>query len=266
MSSTANQIFQRVEKKYLMSREQWKLFKQHSSPYIEMDQYGLHTICNIYFDTEEDALIRTSLEKPPYKEKMRLRSYGIPKEEAQVFLELKKKWDGIVYKRRVPMTLKEARDYIEQGVWPAHDRQMMMEMDYFMKFYRPKPKVWLAYDREAYAGKEDDELRLTVDRNIRTRTRRLKLELGDAGERLMDEDVYLMEIKVPAAYPVWLARLLGELLIYPVSFSKYGSYYTAAERKKKAADLEENRDRQRHEAEEEKRVCARRKEICLQAF
>lgn len=232
MSLEANQIFQRVEKKYLMSREQMELFIQRSSGYIEMDQYGLHTICNIYFDTEEDTLIRTSLEKPPYKEKMRLRSYGIPREEDLVFLELKKKWDGIVYKRRVPMTLMEARDYIEQGIWPNHDSQMMREMDYFMKFYRLKPKVWLAYDREAYLGKEDPELRLTIDRNIRTRTKGLKLELGDAGERLMDEDKYLMEIKVPAAYPLWLARLLGELQIYPVSFSKYGNYYMAAQKAK----------------------------------
>lgn len=232
MSLEANQIFQRVEKKYLMSREQMELFIQRSSGYIEMDQYGLHTICNIYFDTEEDTLIRTSLEKPPYKEKMRLRSYGIPREGDLVFLELKKKWDGIVYKRRVPMTLKEARDYIEQGIWPDHDSQMMREMDYFMKFYRPTPKVWLAYDREAYFGKEDPELRLTIDRNIRTRTKGLKLELGDVGERLMDEERYLMEIKVPAAYPLWLARLLGELQIYPISFSKYGNYYMAAQKAK----------------------------------
>jgi len=228
MSLEANQVFERVEKKYLMSREQYGAFKRCSSAYIGMDEYGLHTICNIYFDTEEDILIRTSLEKPPYKEKMRLRSYGVPGEEDQVFLELKKKWDGIVYKRRVPMTLKEARDYVEQGIWPGHDKQMMKEMDYFMKFYRPKPKVWLAYDREAYFGKEDAGLRLTIDRNIRTRSTGLRLELGDAGERLMEEDVYLMEIKVLAAYPVWLARLLAELKIYPVSFSKYGTYYMAA--------------------------------------
>ncbi len=248
MSLEVNQIFQRVEKKYLMSQEQWEGFIQRGSNYIEMDPYGLHTICNIYFDTEEDILIRTSLEKPPYKEKMRLRSYGIPGEEDLVFLELKKKWDGIVYKRRVPMTLKEARDYIEQGVWPDHDSQMMREMDYFMKFYRPRPKVWLAYDREAYFGKVDAELRLTIDRNIRTRTKGLKLELGDAGERLMDKEWYLMEIKVSQAYPIWLARLLGELKIYPVSFSKYGSYYIAAQ------------------AAKQKKNEFRREPICLQAF
>lgn len=254
MSLTANQIFQRVEQKYLMSRNQYEQFKQHSSHYIEMDAYGLHTICNIYFDTEEDILIRTSLEKPPYKEKLRLRSYGIPGEEDEVFLELKKKWDGIVYKRRVPMTLKEARAYIEQGIQPDHDRQMIKEMDYFMKFYQPKPKVWLAYDREAYIGKEDTELRLTIDQNIRTRTKGLKLELGDIGERLMNEEIYLMEIKVLAAYPMWLAKLLGELQIYPVSFSKYGNYYRtaqAAKLEKKRVDNTENRNQQTDNSKEQ---------------
>lgn len=228
MSLAASQVFQRVEKKYLMSRGQYEAFKRRSSGYIDMDEYGLHTICNIYFDTEDDLLIRTSLEKPPYKEKMRLRSYGIPGEEDEVFLELKKKWDGIVYKRRVSMTLREARDYLERGVRPGHDGQMMKEMDYFLKFYKPKPKVWLAYDREAYVGKEDGALRLTIDRNIRTRTTGLGLEMGDAGEMLMGRDQYLMEIKVSAACPMWLAGILGELGIYPVSFSKYGSYYMAA--------------------------------------
>lgn len=260
MSETANQIFQRVEKKYLMNREQYENFKERSSAYIELDQYGLHTICNIYFDTEEDILIRASLEKPPYKEKLRLRSYGIPGEEDQVFLELKKKWDGIVYKRRVPMTLKEARDYIGQGIWPDHDRQMMKEIDYFMKFYNPKPKVWLAYDREAYFGKEDSELRLTVDRNIRTRTKGLRLELGDMGKRLISEEAYLMEIKVAVAYPMWLARLLGELKVYPVSFSKYGRYYMAV----CSTGQKENPGRIGIQEEEIRTVG--RKQVCLQAF
>lgn len=247
MALTANQIFQRVEKKYLMSREQYETFKRCIVPYLEMDQYGLHTICNLYFDTEDDCLIRTSLEKPPYKEKMRLRSYGIPKDEDEVFLELKKKWDGIVYKRRVPMTLKEAKAYIEQGIWPDHDPQMMREMDYFLRFYHPKPKVWLAYDREAYFGKEDKDLRLTIDRNIRTRTDKLALEWGDQGKLLMDEDLYLMEIKVAAAYPVWLAHLLGELQLYPVSFSKYGNYYMAAKQKEEKHQEEKKNEEKKKE-------------------
>lgn len=227
-----NQTFQRIEKKYLMNRRQYEQFLERSGSYIKLDQYGLHTVCNIYFDTEDDRLIRTSIEKPPYKEKMRLRSYGIPGEQDMVFLELKKKWDGIVYKRRVPMTLKEAEDYLNGGKVPDHDGQMMREMEYFLKFYHPVPKVYLAYDREAFFGKQDEELRLTIDRKIRTRTVNLHLNLGDWGEYLMEEDVYLMEIKVPASYPMWLAHLLGELQIYPVSFSKYGQFYRVSQKER----------------------------------
>lgn len=231
----SSQVFQRIEKKYLLDGEQYRRFLEGMAPYMELDRYGLHTIGNIYFDTEEDALIRTSLAKPPYKEKMRLRGYGIPGDGDLVFLELKKKWDGIVYKRRVAMTTEEADQYILEGIWPLPEKQMRKEMDYFMKYYRPRPKVYLAYDRMAYYGKEDGELRLTVDQRIRSRERALDLRAGDEGELLFEEERYLMEIKVPEAYPLWLAHLLSELEIYPVSFSKYGMYYkkrTEEERKR----------------------------------
>jgi len=231
----SSQVFQRIEKKYLLDGEQYRRFLEGMAPHMELDRYGLHTIGNIYFDTEEDALIRTSLAKPPYKEKMRLRGYGIPGDGDLVFLELKKKWDGIVYKRRVAMTPEEAERYVTEGIWPLPEKQMRKEMDYFMKYYRPRPKVYLAYDRMAYYGKEDGELRLTVDQRIRSRERALDLRAGDEGELLFEEERYLMEIKVPEAYPLWLAHLLSELEIYPVSFSKYGMYYkkrTEEERKR----------------------------------
>lgn len=230
-----SQVFQRIEKKYLLDGEQYRRFLEGMAPHMELDRYGLHTIGNIYFDTEEDALIRTSLAKPPYKEKMRLRGYGIPGDGDLVFLELKKKWDGIVYKRRVAMTTEEAERYVTEGIWPLPEKQMRKEMDYFMKYYRPRPKVYLAYDRMAYFGKEDGELRLTVDQRIRSRERALDLRAGDEGELLFEEERYLMEIKVPESYPLWLAHLLSELEIYPVSFSKYGMYYkkrTEEERKR----------------------------------
>lgn len=231
----SSQVFQRIEKKYLLDGEQYRRFLEGMAPHMELDRYGLHTIGNIYFDTEEDALIRTSLAKPPYKEKMRLRGYGIPGDGDLVFLELKKKWEGIVYKRRVSMTPEEAERYVTEGIWPLPEKQMRKEMDYFMKYYRPRPKVYLAYDRMAYFGKEDGELRLTVDQRIRSRERALDLRAGDEGELLFEEERYLMEIKVPEAYPLWLAHLLSELEIYPVSFSKYGMYYkkrTEEERKR----------------------------------
>lgn len=220
-----NFTFKRYEKKYLLNREQYERLQERLQPYIQLDQYGLHTICNIYYDTDQFDLIRTSIEKPPYKEKLRLRSYGIPQEGGKVFLEIKKKWKGVVYKRRISMTLEEAKAYLEEGKSLPADGQIEREIDYFVKFYNPKPKMYIAYDREAYFGKEDNALRITFDRNIRSREEDLQLEMGDAGKLLLDKEFRLMEIKVSGAFPMWLARILSELEIYPTSFSKYGNIY-----------------------------------------
>lgn len=218
-------VFQRVEKKYLMTAETYQLFQKEIQDYMQADQYGLHTICNIYFDTIADELIRNSIEKPVYKEKLRLRSYGIPNYNSQVFLEIKRKYKGIVYKRRVAMTLKEASYYLEHGIRPKNDSQILKEIDYFIKFYKPIPKLYLAYDRVAFFGKEDNNIRMTIDANIRSRKDDLALEQGDRGELLLEQDMYLLEIKVPNAYPIWLAEILSKLEIYPISFSKYGNIY-----------------------------------------
>lgn len=217
--------FERVEKKYLMTKEQFEEFANRTKNLITLDQYGLHTICNLYYDTEQYDLIRYSIEKPKYKEKLRLRSYGIPTKDATVFVELKKKWNGIVYKRRTSMTLDEADRYLNNGVRPSKNSQIVKEIDYFLEYYNPSPKLFLAYDRLAFFGNEDSEVRITVDQNIRSRTTELDLKMGDRGKLFMQEDSYLMEIKVPGAFPLWLAKILSELEIYPVSFSKYGNIY-----------------------------------------
>lgn len=217
--------FQRIEKKYLLNSTQYERLLEKINPHMEMDQYGRHTICNIYYDTKQYDLIRTSIEKPPYKEKLRLRSYGVPGMQDRVFLEIKKKWDGVVYKRRIPMKLKEAENYLENGRPMPGNGQIECEIDYFVKFYQPEPKMYIAYDREAYFGKEDESLRITFDQNIRSRQNGLKLELGDEGEPLLEEGQRLMEIKISQAFPMWLAAILSELEIYPTSFSKYGNIY-----------------------------------------
>lgn len=216
--------FQRVEKKYRMNLEQYEDFMKRAAGYIELDEYGLHTISNIYYDTKYYDLIRNSIEKPKYKEKFRVRGYGKVTEDSRIFLEIKKKYKGIVYKRRTSLIAGEARGYLEKGIFPENGDQIMKEIEYFFQFYRPEPKLYLAYDRMAYVGTGDSSLRLTIDQNIRSRKEHLDLTYGDEGECL-DKDGYLMEIKVPAAYPLWLARLLSELKIYPVSFSKYGTIY-----------------------------------------
>ena len=221
----SNDIFQRYEKKYLMSRMEYECFQDKIKDYMQIDEYGLSTICNVYYDTSEDELIRTSLSKPVYKEKLRLRSYGVPGGEDRTFIEIKKKFDGIVYKRRVSLMLNEARNYLEHGIKPEKDNQILREIDYFMKYYHPVKKMYIAYDRIAMFGKQDDSIRITFDQNIRNREVDLDLAKGDYGTLLLEGDEVLMEIKVAGAYPMWLVAILSELQIYPTSFSKYGNFY-----------------------------------------
>ena len=225
ITMSTNQIFERIEKKFLLTKEQFVIFQNKIASYMKMDNYGEHTICNLYFDTDDYELIYSSIEKPVYKEKLRLRSYGVPEKNSKVFLELKKKYQGIVYKRRVEMTFQEAINYLSQGIHPDCDSQILKEIDYFKNFYHPVPKVIIAYDRIAYAGIEDKELRITFDKNIRSRFQDLHLNHNDDGELLLENKEFLMEIKIPGALPLWLARILSELEIYPVSFSKYGRIY-----------------------------------------
>lgn len=216
--------FQRVEKKYLMNQGRCDAFLEGAEKWIVPDKYGLHTIHNIYYDTPDYELIRNSLERPKYKEKLRVRGYGKVTEDNVVFLEIKKKYNGVVYKRRTALFPTQAHAYLADGILPEDGDQIMREIDYFMKFYHPEPKLYLAYDRRAYVGRDDPELRITIDRNIRRRYHRL--ELGyDEECVLVEPGGILMEIKVPASYPVWLAKLLANLEIYPISYSKYGKVY-----------------------------------------
>ena len=218
-------VFKRVEKKYLLSEETYHQLLNSLESYMNVDEYGLHTICNIYYDTNQYDLIRHSIEKPPYKEKLRIRSYGIPTEESTVFVEIKKKFKGVVYKRRISMPLKKATLFLNHGIAPKENSQIVNEIKYFIQLYHPVPKQYIAYDRIALYGKEDPELRITFDSNIRGRKEDLDLECGDDGEPLLSPGERLMEIKIAGAMPIWLAHLLSELEIYPTSFSKYGNIY-----------------------------------------
>ena len=221
----AQEVFRRYEKKYKVTAEQYNELISRMITKMSADSYGKHTICNIYFDTPDYQLIRTSLEKPVYKEKIRLRSYGVPSDDDMVYLELKKKYDGVVYKRRVPMKLGEARKYLYYGIKPERDSQILREIDYAYQFYHAKPMVYLAYERIAFYAKENPELRVTFDMNIRARDYNLDLSKGSNGTLLLDPQTLLMEVKIPGAMPVWMSQLFSELKIYPVSYSKYGTYY-----------------------------------------
>ncbi len=154
-----------------------------------------------------------------------MRSYGVPADQDVVFVEQKRKYDGIVYKRRTELRADEVAAGIGAGIAPAHDGQIAHEIDWFMHSYRPAPKVFIAYDRTAFAGRDDPELRITFDTNLRWRDTALDLRAGDYGDPILPTDQILMEIKIPAAAPVWLAHLLSRVGAFPTSFSKYGACY-----------------------------------------
>ncbi len=218
-------VFKRYEKKYILNEEQYQAFMEYTKEYLIPDKYGLHTICNIYYDTEDYLLIRRSIEKPVYKEKFRIRSYGIPDREHTVFLELKKKYKDVVYKRRLAMPLWQAEDFLERNIRPERGGQVLKEIEYFLDFYKPIKKMYIAYDRRAYYVEGDESLRVTIDRNIRSREDNLSMENGDEGRRLLPDGQYLMEIKTVNALPLWLVDVLSMLKIYKTSFSKYGMIY-----------------------------------------
>lgn len=219
-------VFQRYEKKYLMNDQQYQALTNFLQGRMTSNEYGRHTICNIYFDTPDFRLIRTSIEKPIYKEKIRLRSYGVPKKEDTVFVELKKKYKGVVFKRRVPLQLREAEQYLLRGNKFPKPGQILKEIDYFLDFYQPLiPQVYLAYDRLAMCSNENPDLRITFDTNIRWRENVLDLSKGVWGKSLLEPGQHLMEVKIPGAMPLWLSRGLAVLGIYPTSYSKYGNCY-----------------------------------------
>lgn len=216
-----NDVFDRVEKKYILNKNQFEIIKNHLLNHMQMYPYHdkEYTISSIYLDTDNFDLIRKSMDKPIYKEKVRLRSYGVPQINDTVFLEIKKKYKGHGNKRRIKLTLKEAYDFIDKKI--NIDSQKAKELQYIIKHNNLKPKIYIAYDRIAL---EQESFRITLDYNIRYRIDDIKLENGDAG-KLLNKDLYIMEAKATNAYPTWFIKLLSTHKIYPSSFSKYGNIY-----------------------------------------
>ena len=218
--------FKRYEKKYLLSRETYERLMAGLAPYIEPTDYHRSYIRSIYYDSDDFRLIRHSLDAPVYKEKLRVRSYSRePGMDAPVFVELKKKYKGIVYKRRLVMSGGEAEAWLSGETSAPEDSQMAREIAWFLHENPLRPKVMIACDRLAWQAKDDPELRITFDESIRWREDRLRMDQGSDGEELLPQGHVLMEIKLPEAAPLWLAHLLSELEVYPTSFSKYGTCY-----------------------------------------
>ncbi len=225
-------IFKRIEKKYLLSETQYQALFQRIGPHLMPDKFGRSTVLSLYLDTPDRRIIRNSVEAVDYKEKLRLRSYGTAAADSTVFLELKKKFGGVVYKRRAAMTLTDAERYLRTGIKPF-ESQIMSEIDWAMRFYgRPKGAMLIACEREAWFDEEHPDLRLTFDRNIRYRENELHLDKGSAGSILLPENTVLLEIKTAGAMPLWLAGALDAEGVLPGSFSKYGAAYTRATEEK----------------------------------
>lgn len=199
--------FQRYETKYMLSPIMARKLRKSLPGHLQMDEYGLDTICSLYYDTPDHQLIRRSLEKPVYKEKLRLRSYGPVKETSPIYVELKKKYEGIVYKRRERMILSEAVPYLAGKSEPGFDSQILHEITWFRNYYRGlAPAMYIAYDRIACFCMEDRNFRVTLDTNIRWRTDNLCLDGPTEGTRLLEPGWYLMEVKTPGAVPYGSAK------------------------------------------------------------
>lgn len=225
-------VFARFEIKYMLNYEQRKMMEEAMKDRMTPDPHGKSTICNIYYDTPDFKLIRHSLEKPVYKEKLRVRSYGPVHSTDDVFVELKKKYKGIVYKRRIELSENIAMEYLEgdaeSELWlqETRDKQIAKEIDYFKSFYKGlAPRVYLNYDRCAYFSKDDPNLRVTFDRNIQWRDYDLSLTSQPGGTDLLKRGYSLMEIKTAGGLPMWMVEVLNKGNMRKASFSKYGKAY-----------------------------------------
>lgn len=220
-------IFRRVELKYIIDKKQYDYLMNSMKEYIVEDEYKESTICNIYFDTANYDLISHSITKPYFKEKIRLRSYNIPSEESIVFLEIKRKCDKIVSKRRIQMKLKDFENYKKnKNLVQVQNNQIKSELDYYFNRYNLEPKVFLAYNRIAYYEKNNPNFRLTFDSNIIAREDNLKLNSGIYGYQILEGDKYIMELKTLESLPFWMVKLLDKLELSTCGFSKYGEAYT----------------------------------------
>lgn len=220
-------LFQRYEKKYLLSDLQYSQVLQTILERMVPDANASYSIKNIYFDTENYDLIRASVDGAEYKEKLRLRAYGTWNREAndRVFLEIKKKFDGIVYKRRIAMYFRDACFYVFSGKKPDYLGDLeTSEFNFFLKRHPIAKSTFLTYDREAYADSDGGELRITFDSNIRYQTSGFSFDERQASDRLPLIGT-LMEIKNPVSMPLWVAQMLSKYNIRPFSFSKYGTVY-----------------------------------------
>ena len=223
--NAAQKNFERKEKKYLLSADQYDTLFGVLKDRLREDEYSRTTIMSLYYDSAGYDLLGRSADRPMYKEKFRIRSYGVPDDDSAVFAEIKKKFDGVVYKRRVQGKYREILDLLEGKILPDRDVQIQKEIIWMMERYDLAPAAFIGYDRTAYTSPGDPGFRLTVDSDIRYRLTDLDLRKGDQGTLLREPGFRIMEIKTAGNMPLWLAQILSREKIYSGSFSKIGTCY-----------------------------------------
>ena len=228
--------FKRYEKKFLLNPKQFLAIKEEVDKHFDPDKFGETKICNIYYDTPDFVLVRRSVDKPIFKEKLRLRTYGVPDDNTTAFVEIKRKFNKIVYKRRIHMPYIQSIDYLN-GAEINSNTQITREINYFLKLYEGiQPQFYISYERSAFFYKENSDIRVTFDKNITWRDYDLDLRLGSYGDQLLPDNYVIMEIKVPKMAPLWLVQLLSKLKVYSTSFSKVGTAYKTKLAKKIGAN------------------------------
>ena len=242
----AHANFKRKEKKYVLEEGDYLALMALISDKLEEDEYPYSHIESLYYDTPDWRMINRSMEKPLYKEKLRVRVYGTPGEHCVAFVELKKKYDGIVYKRRVGMSLEGALAFMDgmdfdeaMKRFPAtsddleleptwRDRQIAREICACIDRWAPlAPSMAIAVDRTSLRTNDGSGVRMTFDFDSRWRTTHLAFGAAE-GNPLMGPGQVIMEIKAQGSYPLWLVHALDQAKIYPVSNTKYGRAYSAA--------------------------------------
>ncbi len=239
-------VFRRYEKKFLLTKAQLEDILPIIEKHMDLDPFCLngetYTVRTIYFDTPDHDVIRRSIDQPKFKEKLRLRKYGTCDDPSdEVYLEIKRKYQGVGIKRRVKLTLAEANGLIHEHNIPIkedyYSRQILGEIGYYLQVYAIVPSVFISYERHAYIDRETKMFRLTIDHNIYTRRSNFAFDYRPSGQRLIDDDYRLMEVKVGKAMPLWFAKALSQYKIYLTSFSKYGKEFE--KRMKKELDPDE---------------------------
>ena len=220
------EFFRRIEKKYIINQKQYELLLEAIKDKLTLDPHGKSTICNLYFDTDNYYLIRHSLERPLYKDKVRIRSYNLANLDTIVYMEVKKKFNGIVSKRRISAPLRDIYSYLSnKSEIPYANTQVGKEIDYYFKYYNLHPTSYITYDRKPYYDKTDSGFRITFDTHIQARDYDLRLDKGIYGTEIFDSNKVLMEIKTLGGIPMWFTKFISDLSIRQGHFSKYGETY-----------------------------------------